>query len=223
MENNSFIPEVPPVYLDKAGISQSIVPFYQIREQHIAGKQPFISAMGKDNHAATAFASMLASRQEEGIDRVRPKSAHDVFEGWQLFLHAVVEYQVNPTLYWWAQWLGYSTKSLLMQCGIDTERSQALTATIELLRGMLDNAAKNGMVNPILWLHESKAFFGAIEGQAPVVHIQASVEKDPLVSRVMSELPALPEASVEYEPLDNSSLRGLVVLTRRNPAEQFAD
>lgn len=106
------------------------------------------------------------------IGNVTPaKTPEQIYATFERFLTFCGDNAVPPTISIWAVWNGVSLTMMNKaerDITRDPERAHALSVCKEMIRSFLELAALEGTINPILWFHANKVYFGAVETNAQV-------------------------------------------------------
>ena len=106
---------------------------------------------------------------QRGREMTMPKTVSELMDSVELYFEFCSEYKVPVTIGLLACWNGVSLARLnQIERNVEDERSPVITYCKELVRGFLEISAMSGQINPILYFHQNKVYFGAIEVNAQV-------------------------------------------------------
>lgn len=132
-----------------------------------------VSKIYADGGARVAAILDIAKR---GQHRTWSKTVDGVWQDLEDYLQYCTVHQIPPTIGLFAAFCGISY-TRLDQIARDKARNPEMAETVlrvkEVLRGILETAAIDGAVNPIVFFHANKVYFGAVE--TPTVHIHADI------------------------------------------------
>lgn len=120
-----------------------------------------------------------------------PKTEEEVWQRMEAFMEFCREWKVPPTLSGFSIWNGMSIVDfgIMVRNTNHPERSAALALCKEIIRNFLEMAAFDNTLNPIVFFHEHKVFFGAVEQQSVTVEVHDNsreITPDELQARVIS-------------------------------------
>ena len=100
-----------------------------------------------------------------------PKTPEETFEYAQEYFAFCADNSVPPTISCFALWCGVTLTRYeqIARDKSDVSRGQAFSAVKEMIRAFLEIAAMDGSVNPIVFFHSNKVYYGAVEQQSVVV------------------------------------------------------
>lgn len=100
-----------------------------------------------------------------------PKQPEEVYEQLELFMAYCDTFFIVPTLGLFATWMGASVETfestLKHYNTTRPETARTLLVAKEVIRGFLETKALDGDIAPAVYLHQNKAYYGAVE-TAPV-------------------------------------------------------
>lgn len=124
-----------------------------------------------------------------------PKVPGEVYEQLDLFMTYCDTFMITPTWGLFSAWLG---------CGVEaTERNiahytttrpdtaDALRLAKEIIRGFLETKALDGDIAPAVYLHQNKAYYGAVETAPAKIErkIDAHVRDESQIAEIIDMLP----------------------------------
>lgn len=124
-----------------------------------------------------------------------PTTSFEVWELFEEYMNYCTMFLIPPTLGMWAIWLGIADEKgyndeIEAKNGVDADLEKALRMTKEVLRGFLETNAMDGNIAPNVYLHQSKAHFGAVESVEQVFtpktdkHVSNATEIEAIINSV---------------------------------------
>jgi hypothetical protein len=120
-----------------------------------------------------------------------PRTAEETWARMEEFLEFCSDWAVPPTISGFSLWNGI-TLARFDHIGRDKdkpERAEAINLCKEMIRHFLEMSALDSTLNPILFFHMHKVFFGAVEQQSVKVEVvdnSREVSPEEMQARVIS-------------------------------------
>lgn len=96
-----------------------------------------------------------------------PASREEVYEYLEEFLTFCGDNQVPPTIGGFAVWCGVTVNRInqIERDKSDPDRARAFSSAKEVIRNFLEVSAMDATINPIVYFHQNKVYYGAVENQ----------------------------------------------------------
>lgn len=124
-----------------------------------------------------------------------PTSESGVYEELENFMAYCDTFMITPTMGLFAAWLGVSVeqfeKNLKHYATARPDTAGALRVAKEVIRGFLETKTLDGDIPPAVYLHQNKAYYGAVE-TAPVrveSPVAAHVRDEEQIAEIIEMLP----------------------------------
>lgn len=128
-----------------------------------------------------------------------PKTGTEVYDQLETFMTYCDTFMITPTWGLFSAWLG---------CGIEVmernishfkntrpDAADALVLAKEVIRGFLETKALDGDIAPAVYLHQNKAYYGAVETAPAKVDkpLAAHVRDESQIAEIIDMLPSVKE------------------------------
>jgi len=116
---------------------------------------------------------VIAALAERGRNTIFPRSKDDLFDSLGSFFAFCGANYVPPTIGLFAVWNGVSVQRVNQ---IERDKSDPRSASVSVckdaIRNFLEVSAMDGQLNPILYFHMNKVYYGAVENQQVTVRVE---------------------------------------------------
>lgn len=108
-----------------------------------------------------------------GSTAVMPKVKAAVFAEAEAFLAFCAENKVPPTIGGFSIWCGVTVQRLdqISRDKSNAELAQAVGVVKEIIRNFLEISAMDSSLNPIVYFHQNKVYYGAVENQSVTIRV----------------------------------------------------
>ena len=129
------------------------------------------SKMFEDGGHKLAVVKYLAARSAQ-VEV--PKTREEVFAYLEEFLTFCGDNGVPPTIGGFAIWCGVTVQRVnqIERDKSDLDRARAFSSAKEVIRNFLEVSAMDSTINPIVYFHQNKVYYGAVENQQVTVRVE---------------------------------------------------
>lgn len=164
------------------------------------------SKMFEDGGHKLAVVRYMASRA--GNVKV-PMTREEVLEYLDDFLTFCGDNKVPPTIGGFAVWCGVTVNRInqIERDRSDVERANAFSYAKEVIRNFLEVSAMDSTINPIVYFHQNKVYYGAVENQLVTHRVDdnsSEIDEDEYRQRVIQLVKCV---DGEYRPLPENASR----------------